>query len=81
MKYHGIKIDVNLIWKHQICGQMLSQLNRSNAISSKLRHFIDIKTLKSIYHANYNSRDNFKLYECEGVEEGGGVTLKNTIFI
>ena len=30
-------------------------LNRTNAMLSKVRHFVDKKTLKSIYHAIFES--------------------------
>ena len=49
MKYLGIKIDKYLNWKQQI-SDMAIELNKANGILSKLRHFIDWKTLKSIYH-------------------------------
>ena len=48
VKYLGINIDEN--WKQQISDTAI-QLNKVNGILSKLRHFIDRKTLKSIYHA------------------------------
>ena len=50
MKYLGINIDENLNWKQQI-SDIAIKLNKANGILSKLRHFIDRKTLKSIYHA------------------------------
>ena len=50
MKYLGIDIDENLNWKQKISDIAIS-FNRAKAILSKLRHFIDRKTLKSIYHA------------------------------
>ena len=48
MKYLGIKIGENLNWKQHTSEkwQMLSK--QRNAILTKLRHFIDRKTLKSI---------------------------------
>ena len=36
-------------------------LNRANAMLSKVRHFVDKKTLKSIYHAIFESH---LLYSC-----------------
>ena len=48
VKYLGINIDEN--WKQQISDTAI-KLNKVNGILSKLRHFIDRKTLKSIYHA------------------------------
>ena len=50
LKYLGIDIDENLTWKKQI-SDIAINLNKPNGILSRLRHFIDRKTLKSIYHA------------------------------
>ena len=50
VKCLNIKIDENVDWKQQISGIAI-KLNRTNAILFSLRHFIDRKTLKSIYHA------------------------------
>ena len=43
----SIKIDENFNWKQQI-SNIAIKLNRANAMLSKLRHFLDRKTLKSI---------------------------------
>ena len=50
VKYLSIKFDEILNWKQQISHLAIS-LNRANVILSKLRHFIDRKTLNAIYHA------------------------------
>lgn len=51
MKYHlGVKIDKNLNCKLKISDTAI-KFNRANAILSKLRIFVDSKTLKAIYHA------------------------------
>ena len=50
MKYLGINIDENLTWKQEK-SDIAIKLNMANDILSKLRHFIDRKTLKSVYHA------------------------------
>ena len=50
VKCHGINIDENLNWMSQI-SDIAIKLNKSNAILFKLRHFIDSKSPKSIYHA------------------------------
>ena len=49
VKYLCIKIDENLNWKQQI-SDIAIELIKANGILSKLRDFIDRKTLKSIYH-------------------------------
>ena len=48
MKYVGVKTDENLNWEQQI-SDVATKLNRGNAIQTKLKHFIDRKTLKSIF--------------------------------
>ena len=54
VKYLGINIDENLNWKQQI-SDIAIKLNKANGILSKLRHFIDRKTLKSIYLAIFEA--------------------------
>ena len=49
VKHLGIKIDKSLNWKQKI-SDIAIELTKANGILSKLRHFIDRKTLKSIYH-------------------------------
>ena len=50
VKYLEVKINEHLTWKPQIDG-ISTKLNKANAILSKIRHFVDQKTLKAIYHA------------------------------
>ena len=50
VKYFGVKIDEPLTWKPHI-ERISAKLNKANVILSKIRHFIDQKTLKAIYHA------------------------------
>ena len=52
VKYLGIQIDKKLTWKRQIYYVAL-QLNKANAMLSKLRHLLDIKTLRSDYTLQY----------------------------
>ena len=54
VKYLGIKTDENLNWHEQI-NNVAVKLNRANAMSSKVRHFVNKKTLKSIYRAIFES--------------------------
>ena len=60
VKYLGIKIDENLNW-HQQINNVAVKLNRANAMLSKVRHFVDKKTLKSVYHAIFESH---LIYSC-----------------
>ena len=52
VKYLGINIDENLNWKQQISDTAIN-LNKANGILSKLRHFMDRKTLNSEYIMQY----------------------------
>ena len=48
------EIDKRLTWKQQITHVAL-KLNKTNAMLSKLRHVLDIKTLRSVYYAIFES--------------------------
>ena len=50
VSYSGIQIDKRLTWKQQI-NRVALKLNKANAMLSKLRHVLDIKTLSSVYCA------------------------------
>ena len=54
VKYLGIHLDKFLTWKHQV-NDLPIKLNKANITLSKIRHYVDIKTLKSIYHAIFES--------------------------
>ena len=54
VKYLGIQIDKRLKWKQQINHVALT-LNKPNAKFSKLAHVLDIKTLRSVYYAIFQS--------------------------
>ena len=52
IKYLGIQIDKRLTWMQQI-NHVALKLNKANAMLSKLRHVLDIKTLRSVYYAKF----------------------------
>ena len=54
VKYPEVKIDEHLTWKPHIDGISV-KLNKANAVLSKIRYFVDQKTLKAIYHAIFES--------------------------
>ena len=54
MKYLRVKIDEHLTWKPHIDG-ISATLNKANPMLSKIRQFVDQKTLKEIYHAIFES--------------------------
>ena len=53
-------VDRNLDWHHQI-SNVAAKLNRANAMLSKIRHFVNFDTLKSIYHAILEPYLNYSL--------------------
>ena len=49
VRYLGIQIDKRLTWKQQI-NHVALELSKANAMLAKLRHVLDIKTLRSVYY-------------------------------
>ena len=50
IKYLGVQIDTNLAWEHHI--NNLSNklnLNRANGLLSKIRKYVSLQILRSIY--------------------------------
>ena len=54
VKYLGIQIEKRLTWKKHI-NHVALKLNKATAMLSKSRHALDIKTLRSVYYAIYES--------------------------
>ena len=54
VKYLGVKLDEHLTGKPHTDG-ISAKLTKANAMLSKIRHFVDQKTLKAIYHAIFES--------------------------
>ena len=54
VKYLGVKIDANLSWKYHVTDLSIKQ-NRANALLFKMRKYLSLKTLRSIYFAIFNS--------------------------
>ena len=53
-KFWGIPADKNLTWKQQV-NHMATKLNKTNAMLSKLRYFLESKTRKSVYYTSFES--------------------------
>ena len=53
VKYLRIKIDESITWTDHI-NDINIKLNRANAITVKIRTFVNIKILKSIYYAIFD---------------------------
>ena len=51
MRYLGVLLDQNLNWKSHICN-LQSKISRSSYLLSKLRHYVDLNTLKMIYYSS-----------------------------
>ena len=54
VKYLGVKIDTNLNWEHHV-NDLSIKLNRANALLFKMRKYVNLKILRSIYFAIFDS--------------------------
>ena len=54
VKYLGVKIDTNLTWQHHV-NDLSIKLNRANALLFKIRKYVSLKILRSIYFAIFDS--------------------------
>ena len=54
VKYLGVKIDANLSWQYHV-NNLSIKMNRSNAILFKMRKYVSLNLLRSIYFAIFNS--------------------------
>ena len=48
--YLGVKIDTNLSWQYHV-NDLSVKLNRANALHFKMRKYVSLKILSSIYFA------------------------------
>ena len=54
VKYLGVKIYTNLTWQHHV-NDLSIKLNRANALLFKMRKYVSLEILKSIYFAIFDS--------------------------
>ena len=54
VKYLGVKIDTNLSWQYHV-NNLSIKLKRANALLFKMRNYVSLKILKSIYFAIFDS--------------------------
>ena len=54
VKYLGVKIDANLSWQYHV-KDISIKLNRANALLFKMRKYVSLKILRSIYFAIFDS--------------------------
>ena len=53
VKYLGVKIDTNLSWQYHV-NDLSIKLNRVNALLFKMRKYVSLKILRSIYFAIFD---------------------------
>ena len=54
VKYLGVKIDTNLSWQYHV-NYLSIKLNRANALFFKMRKYVSLKILRSIFFAIFDS--------------------------
>ena len=54
VKYLCVKFDANLTWQHHV-NDLSIKLNRANALLFKMRKYVSLKILRSIYFAIFDS--------------------------
>ena len=54
VKYLGVKIDTNFSWQYHV-NDLSIKLNRANALLFKMRKYVSLKILRSIYFAIFDS--------------------------
>ena len=60
VKCLGMKIDANLIWEHHV-DDLSIKLSRANALYFKMRKYVSLKIVRSIYFAIF---DSYLSYYC-----------------
>ena len=54
VKCLGVKIDANLVWQHHV-SDLCIKLNRANGLLFKMRKYVSLKILRSIYFVIFGS--------------------------
>ena len=50
VKYLGVKLDTNLTWQHHV-NDLSINLNRANALLFKIKKYVSLKIIRSVYFA------------------------------
>ena len=77
VKYLGVLIDEHLSWKYHI-NELLKKLNRSNSLLSKIRHYVNENTLRSLYFSLFSSHMS---YCCQIWGQNGSYNLNKILSI
>ena len=54
VKYLGVKIDTNLSWQYHV-SDLSIKINRADVLLFKMREYVSLKILRSIYFAIFDS--------------------------
>ena len=73
VKFLGVILDQHLTWKLHIA-ELSKKLTKANGLLSKIRHYIDVSTLKTIY---YNLFHSHMTYACMTWGFGGKNKIKH----
>ena len=76
IKYLGILIDENLSWRPHI-NELVKKLNRSNSMLSKIRHYVNKNTARSLYFSIFSSHIS---YCCQVWGQTGNSTDQTACF-
>ena len=81
VKHLGVKIDTNLSWQYHV-NDLTITLNRANALLFKIRKYVCLKILRSIYFAIFDSYLSYCCLVCQFFKHGLvypqiSITMKN----
>ena len=77
IKYLGVLVDEHLSWKPQIY-ELTKKLNRSNSMLSKIRHYVNKKTIRSLYFSLFASHIS---YCCQVWGQSGNYHLNKVLSV
>ena len=77
IKYLGVLLDEHLSWKPHM-NELTKKLNRSNSMLSKIRHYVDLNTTRSLYFSIFSSHIS---YCCQVWGQNGNPHLNRILSI
>ena len=75
IRYLGILLDEHLSWTPHVM-ELTKKLNRSNSMLSKIRHYVDRDTIRSLYFTLFSSHIN---YCCQVWGQNGSYILNKIL--